>query len=118
MALAVTGIYALARFSRSVSDSIPVMQDPGKDLPSMGTLRRTLLRDDNDVVVPLAKDNLVVRDYSFGEIDMRTGPPDPNCFFDLFRVVLYDRSTGHQWDTEYHVGSGRGIEEYLKKNGW
>src|SRR5947209_14112231 len=94
---AAVGLYWVARASRWTSDPSPPFPEPMDQVevqPKGGF-------DDSAAVVPCEKDNLVVVDYGFKKLDLRSGPPDPSDFFDELMVTFYDRSTGHRWQREF-----------------
>src|SRR5882757_4260910 len=112
---AAVGIYWVARSSRQVSDVDAPMPDVGygsADAKPSGGF------DDSNAVIPCERENLVVLDYAFKKIDLRSGPPDPSVVFDELTVNFYDRSTGHKWKQEFQVGTPAGIGRYMREQHW
>lgn len=112
---AVVGVYWVARASTRVSDADPLAPDVAMGATDPNPSRGF---DDSAAVIPLQRDNLMILDYGFKEMDLRSGPKDPSDFFDEFIVSFYDRSTGHRWKREFEVGTPSGIEHYMRDQGW
>jgi hypothetical protein len=111
---AVVGVYWVARASRWTSDSAPPMPEPVQQVePQLKTGF-----DDSGAVIPCERDNLVVVDYGFKKLDLRSGPADLSNFFDELIVTFYDRSTGHRWKREFQVGTPSGIKSYMSDQHW
>jgi len=113
---AAVGVYWVARSSRQVSD----VDAPAPDVEFGAADAKTSGGgfDVSDAVIPSERDNVVVLDYAFKKIDLRSGPPDPSDFFDDLTVNFYDRSTGHKWKQEFQVGTPAGIGRYMREQHW
>ena len=110
---ATVGVFWVARASRWQSDASPLTPDAPAD--PMDTKAGF---DDRGAVIPCERENLVVLDYAFKKIDLRSGPANPSDFFDEFIVSFYDRSTGHRWKREFQVGTPSGVGSYMRDQQW
>ena len=108
---ATVGVFWVARASRWASDSAPPTPDIPEGQPNRGF-------DDSDAVMPGERNNLVLLDYGFRNIDLRSGPADARDFFDELIVTFYDRSTGHRWNREFQVCTPSGIARYMQDQHW
>jgi hypothetical protein len=52
--------------------------------------------------------------YYFSKIDLVTGPPDPDSFFDELYLQARDPASGHTWTYEYTVASPSGLSEIMR----
>jgi hypothetical protein len=112
---AAVGVFWVARASREQSDAAPLTPEAPPDPTGM---QRNRGFDDSGAVIPCEQENLVVLDYAFKKIDLRSGPADPSDFFDELTVSFYDRSTGHRWKREFQVGTPLGIGSYMREQKW
>lgn len=59
-----------------------------------------------------------IRNYGFRTIDLRTGPPDKEDFFDELNVAFYDASTGYAWQSSFTVCTPKGIARFMREKGY
>jgi hypothetical protein len=59
-----------------------------------------------------------IQNYGFRTIDLRTGPADPEDFFDELTVRLYASDTGHTWQASYTVCTPKGIARFMREKGY
>ncbi len=52
--------------------------------------------------------------YYFSKIDLVTGPPDPDSFFDELYLQARDPASGHTWTYEYTVATPSGLTEIMR----
>ncbi len=59
-----------------------------------------------------------IRNYGFRTIDLRTGPPDKEDFFDELNVAFYDASTAYAWQSSFTVCTPKGIARFMREKGY
>src|SRR3982751_2310138 len=69
-------------------------------------------------VRPRAVGSARIENYGFATIDLRTGPADPEDFFDELYVQLYDDATAHSWQAAYTVCTPKGIARFMRDKGY
>jgi hypothetical protein len=59
-----------------------------------------------------------IQNYGFRTIDLRTGPPDKEDFFDELNVQFYAADTRHSWQSSYTVCTPKGITRFMREKGY
>ena len=115
MVAAMVILYALAR-SFSKLDEADTYKPPAD--PPVQPRPAHDVEDEELAVRPRTVGDTTVKNYGFSTIDLRTGPPDPEDFYDELIAQFYSAETGHEWEATYTVCTPKGIASYMRDKGY
>jgi hypothetical protein len=107
-------LYLLARGSAEPAESAtftPTLA-PDRPTPSLDPGEEEL------AVRPREEGGTRIDNYGFRKTDLRTGPADPEDFYDELLVSFYSEDTGNGWQTSYTVCTPKGLARYMRETGF
>lgn len=105
-------LYLLARSSADRAEAIPLFSPPPDPEPSRDPAQ------EEAAVRPREFAGTRIDNYGFRDTDLRTGPRDPQDFFDELLVQFYSQDTGHSWQASYTVCTPKGLASHMRRTGF
>lgn len=73
---------------------------------------------DGDSVTEPRPARLEIKNCSFRQIDVDSGPADPDCFYDELFVDFRDPDSGYTFKQSYFVATPTGVAQIMKEERW